>query len=168
MHNCPKCNHEMHGRPNFCPACGVSITYSRTSGSDSLVGRIIDDTYEVVELAGEGDGDAASDHLRQDKEAARDAVRKVEEEGGGGDEEGRAKGVAVAGAPAAPPEAAVVAHRAAKPGEESPGGAVAWARGEPACVSGSLSHYHLRTAWDACRQISGTKARAKHVSRTAA
>ena len=81
----------------------------------------------LVELAGEGDGDAASDHLRQDKEAARDAVRKVEEEGGGGDEEGRAKGVAVAGAPAAPPEAAVVAHRAAKPGEDAPGGAVAWA-----------------------------------------
>jgi hypothetical protein len=39
----------------------------------------------LVELAGEGNGDAASDHLRQDKKAARDAVGKVEEEGGGGD-----------------------------------------------------------------------------------
>jgi len=54
MHNCPKCNREVQGRPNFCPACGVSITYSRRNGADPLVGQIIDATYEVVEIVGEG------------------------------------------------------------------------------------------------------------------
>ncbi|MEE2756998.1 MAG: serine/threonine-protein kinase [Myxococcota bacterium] len=44
----------MKGRPNFCPSCGVSLTYSRKGTVDPLIGRIIDDTYEVIELIGEG------------------------------------------------------------------------------------------------------------------
>ncbi|MGC6418834.1 MAG: protein kinase domain-containing protein, partial [Bradymonadia bacterium] len=54
MHNCPKCQHEISGRPNFCPACGVSLTYSKRGHNEGLIGRIIDDTYEIIELAGEG------------------------------------------------------------------------------------------------------------------
>ena len=54
MHNCPKCQHEISGRPNFCPACGVSLTYSKRGQNEGLIGRIIDDTYEIIELTGEG------------------------------------------------------------------------------------------------------------------
>ena len=54
MHPCPKCGYEIDGRPNFCPSCGVSRTYYRDTGSDPLIGRVIDGTYQVIGLVGEG------------------------------------------------------------------------------------------------------------------
>ncbi|MEZ4472159.1 MAG: serine/threonine-protein kinase [bacterium] len=53
MHPCPTCGHEIKGRPNFCPACGSSLTYDAT-GSDPLIGRVIGGTYQIEELIGEG------------------------------------------------------------------------------------------------------------------
>ena len=42
MHPCPKCGHQIEGRPNFCPTCGASQTYDRAGGDDPLIGRLID------------------------------------------------------------------------------------------------------------------------------
>ncbi len=55
MHPCPKCHHEIQGRPNFCPACGASLTYDSGSGvADPLVGRTVGGDYLVEKLVGEG------------------------------------------------------------------------------------------------------------------
>ena len=54
MHECHKCGYEMDARPNFCPSCGVSITYTSTGDLDPIIGRTIDDTYKVIEAVGEG------------------------------------------------------------------------------------------------------------------
>lgn len=54
MHPCPKCGHQIEGRPNFCPTCGASQTYDRAAGDDPLIGRLIDNTYLVESLIGQG------------------------------------------------------------------------------------------------------------------
>ena len=54
MHECHNCGYEMDARPNFCPSCGVSITYTSTGDLDPIIGRTIDDTYKVIEAVGEG------------------------------------------------------------------------------------------------------------------
>ncbi|MCB9527884.1 MAG: protein kinase [Myxococcales bacterium] len=54
MHPCPKCGHQIEGRPNFCPTCGASQTYDRAGGDDPLIGRLIDNTYLVESLIGQG------------------------------------------------------------------------------------------------------------------
>lgn len=53
MSDCPKCGHKINGRPNFCPACGASLTYD-SGGSDPLVGRTIGGSFNVQHLVGEG------------------------------------------------------------------------------------------------------------------
>ncbi len=53
MHACPKCGHDIQGRPNFCPACGASLTYE-TGGADPLIGRTVGGDYEIEKLVGEG------------------------------------------------------------------------------------------------------------------
>lgn len=54
MHACPKCAREISGRPNFCPACGASLTHEGGSADDPLIGRIIGGSYKIEALIGEG------------------------------------------------------------------------------------------------------------------
>ncbi len=54
MHACPKCSHEFEGQPNFCPACGASLTFDHAHEADGLIGRIIGGAYLVEALIGEG------------------------------------------------------------------------------------------------------------------
>ncbi|MCA9546928.1 MAG: serine/threonine protein kinase, partial [Myxococcales bacterium] len=54
MHACPKCAHRFEGQPNFCPACGASLTFDHSKGGDPLIGRMIGGVYQVEELIGEG------------------------------------------------------------------------------------------------------------------
>ena len=55
MHACPKCGHDIQGRPNFCPACGASLTYDEAKGGDDpLIGREIGGDYLIEKLVGEG------------------------------------------------------------------------------------------------------------------
>lgn len=53
MKPCPTCGHEIKGRPNFCPACGSSLTYNEGE-TDPLVARVIGGTYTIEGLIGEG------------------------------------------------------------------------------------------------------------------
>lgn len=53
MHHCSTCGHEIVGSPNFCPACGASLTYSQAE-EDPLIGRVIGGSYQVDALIGEG------------------------------------------------------------------------------------------------------------------
>ncbi len=54
MNACTKCGHQIEGRPNFCPNCGASQTYDRSVGDDHLIGRLIDGTYRIESLVGQG------------------------------------------------------------------------------------------------------------------
>ncbi len=54
MNPCTKCGHQIEGRPNFCPNCGASQTYDRSVGDDPLIGRLIDGTYLIESLVGQG------------------------------------------------------------------------------------------------------------------
>ena len=54
MHPCPKCGHDINGRPNFCPACGASLTYETSAGDDPLIGRIVGGDYKIEKMVGEG------------------------------------------------------------------------------------------------------------------
>ena len=53
MHDCSTCGHAIQGSPNFCPACGASLTYAHTE-EDPLIGRLIGGSFEVDALIGEG------------------------------------------------------------------------------------------------------------------
>ncbi|MGK0358307.1 MAG: serine/threonine protein kinase [Bradymonadia bacterium] len=53
MHDCSTCGHAIQGSPNFCPACGASLTYTHIA-EDPLIGRIIGGSFEVDALIGEG------------------------------------------------------------------------------------------------------------------
>lgn len=53
MHDCSTCGHKIQGNPNFCPACGASLTYAQGE-DDPLIGRVIGGSYEVDALIGEG------------------------------------------------------------------------------------------------------------------
>ncbi len=54
MSACPKCHAPVAGRPNFCPACGASLTFSVRTDHDPLLGRVIGGNYKVESLIGEG------------------------------------------------------------------------------------------------------------------
>ena len=54
MFTCGKCNFAINGRPNFCPSCGSSLTYSEPNDLDPLLGRVLAGTYELLSIAGEG------------------------------------------------------------------------------------------------------------------
>ena len=54
MFTCEKCNFSITARPNFCPSCGSSLTYSATNDMDPLLGRVIANQYELLSVAGEG------------------------------------------------------------------------------------------------------------------
>lgn len=54
MFTCQKCNFVITNRPNFCPSCGSSLTYSQKGDLDPLLGRTIAGTYELLSIAGEG------------------------------------------------------------------------------------------------------------------
>ncbi len=53
MNGCPKCGAAVRGRPNFCPACGSSLTYDG-GGDDPLIGRTIGGSFTIETLVGEG------------------------------------------------------------------------------------------------------------------
>lgn len=53
MQPCPTCGHEIKGRPNFCPACGSSLTYNQGE-ADPLISRVIGGSYAIEGLIGEG------------------------------------------------------------------------------------------------------------------
>ena len=57
MSACHKCGHPIEGRPNFCPACGASLTFNEDgalASTDPLIGRMIDGKFEIEHLIGEG------------------------------------------------------------------------------------------------------------------
>ncbi len=54
MFMCGKCNFAINGRPNFCPSCGSSLTYSEPNDLDPMLGRVLAGTYELLSIAGEG------------------------------------------------------------------------------------------------------------------
>jgi serine/threonine protein kinase len=54
MQACPKCGQPIDSQPNFCPSCGSSLTFSHGDGHEGLIGRLIDGTYRVEKLIGEG------------------------------------------------------------------------------------------------------------------
>jgi serine/threonine-protein kinase len=54
MAACPKCQRPIEGRPNFCPACGASLTFGSRNDNDPLIGRTIANDYKVEMLVGEG------------------------------------------------------------------------------------------------------------------
>ena len=54
MFTCSKCAFAIQGRPNFCPSCGSSLTYSEPNDLDPMLGRVLAGTYELLSIAGEG------------------------------------------------------------------------------------------------------------------
>ncbi|MFN3198067.1 MAG: protein kinase domain-containing protein [Bradymonadia bacterium] len=57
MSACHKCGHPIEGRPNFCPACGASLTFNEggeLTTTDPLIDRMIDGKFTIEGLIGEG------------------------------------------------------------------------------------------------------------------
>ena len=54
MAACPKCQKSVEGRPNFCPSCGASLTFSSRQDNDPLIGRTIAGDFKIEALVGEG------------------------------------------------------------------------------------------------------------------
>jgi len=54
MQACTKCGQPVEGQPNFCPSCGSSLTIGHYDGNTGLLGRVIDGTFRVDQLIGEG------------------------------------------------------------------------------------------------------------------
>jgi len=64
--HCPKCNHVLRATAQFCDNCGVSLnkfnaptleedsTIKRPTGSDPLIGRVLDGKYKVLARVGGG------------------------------------------------------------------------------------------------------------------
>jgi serine/threonine-protein kinase len=54
MQACQKCSHAIQGQPNFCPACGASLTFESALEDEGIIGRTIGGSYRLESLIGEG------------------------------------------------------------------------------------------------------------------